>query len=58
LDGSTVHLEVRDDGVGGAKPDGTGLVGLSDRLAVHHGTLRVESPPDGGTVIAASIPVA
>ena len=58
LDDGTLQVEVRDDGVGGAKPDGTGLVGLSDRLAAHHGTLRVESPPDGGTVIAASIPVA
>jgi signal transduction histidine kinase len=57
LDDGTLQLEVRDDGVGGANPDGTGLVGLSDRLAAHHGTLRVASPPDGGTVIAASIPV-
>jgi signal transduction histidine kinase len=57
VDDGTLQLEVRDDGVGGASPDGTGLVGLSDRLAAHHGTLRVASPPDGGTVIEASIPV-
>jgi signal transduction histidine kinase len=53
----TLQVEVRDDGVGGARADGTGLVGLSDRLAVLDGSLRVESPPGAGTVIAASIPV-
>jgi signal transduction histidine kinase len=53
----TLCLEVRDDGVGGARPDGGGLVGLSDRLAVLSGRLRVESPRDGGTLIAAEIPL-
>jgi signal transduction histidine kinase len=52
-----LHVEVSDDGVGGAQADGTGLVGLKDRLAVLDGSLRVESPPDGGTRIAASIPL-
>jgi signal transduction histidine kinase len=57
VEDSTLQLEVRDDGVGGARPDGSGFVGLADRLAVFDGQLRVESPPDGGTLIAASIPV-
>jgi signal transduction histidine kinase len=48
---------VRDDGVGGARPDGSGLLGLADRLAVLDGRLRVESPPGGGTLVAADIPV-
>jgi signal transduction histidine kinase len=53
----SLDVEVRDDGVGGARLDGSGLVGLSDRLAGLGGSLRVESPDDGGTLIAASIPV-
>jgi signal transduction histidine kinase len=54
---STLELQVRDDGVGGARPDGSGFVGLADRLAVFDGQLHVESPIDGGTLIWASIPV-
>jgi PAS domain S-box-containing protein len=52
-----LRIEVRDDGVGGARPDGNGLVGLADRLAVFDGHLRVESPTGGGTVVAADIPL-
>ena len=47
-----------DDGVGGADPAvGTGLRGLVDRVAALDGTLKVESPPGGGTRIVAEIPV-
>jgi signal transduction histidine kinase len=53
---STLQVQVRDDGIGGAQADGSGLLGLSDRLAVLDGSLRVESPPDGGTLVAAAIP--
>jgi PAS domain S-box-containing protein len=52
-----LRVEVRDDGIGGARPDGRGLVGLADRLAVLDGQLRVESPANGGTLLAADIPV-
>jgi PAS domain S-box-containing protein len=52
-----LRVEVRDDGAGGARPDGTGIVGLTDRLAVLNGRLRVESPPGEGTVVTATIPV-
>jgi signal transduction histidine kinase len=55
-DGS-LRVLVRDDGIGGARPDGSGLLGLADRLAVLDGRLRVESPPDGGTLVAAAIPL-
>jgi signal transduction histidine kinase len=57
LESHMLQVEVWDDGVGGARANGTGLLGLADRLAALDGTLRVESPPDGGTVITASIPI-
>jgi signal transduction histidine kinase len=57
VEDGTLRLQVRDDGVGGARRDGTGLVGLADRLAVLDGRLRVESPADGGTLLSADIPV-
>jgi signal transduction histidine kinase len=56
--GDQLQLEVRDDGVGGAKVEGSsGLLGLRDRAAALGGTLAVESPPGRGTVIAATLPV-
>jgi PAS domain S-box-containing protein len=57
VEDGTLHLEVRDDGIGGARPDGSGLVGLADRLAVVDGQLRVESPADGGTLVTADVPL-
>jgi signal transduction histidine kinase len=53
-----LRVLVRDDGVGGAQPDGSGLLGLGDRLAVLHGRLRLESPAGAGTVVEATIPLA
>jgi PAS domain S-box-containing protein len=57
VDDGALHVDVRDDGIGGARPDGSGLVGLADRLAALDGRLRVESPDDGGTVFSAEIPL-
>jgi signal transduction histidine kinase len=57
IEDGTLSIQVRDDGVGGARPDGSGLLGLGDRLAVLDGRLRVESPADGGTLVAAAIPL-
>ena len=52
-------VEVADDGVGGAALNGgSGLRGLADRVEALGGTLRVESPPDGGTRLVAEIPCA
>jgi signal transduction histidine kinase len=49
---------VRDDGRGGAHiGKGHGLAGLADRLAGVDGILPVDSPPGGGTVVTATIPL-
>lgn len=56
--GSRVEVRVEDDGVGGAHPaKGLGLAGLRQRLAAVDGTLEVDSPEGGGTVLVARIPV-
>jgi signal transduction histidine kinase len=52
-----LSLEVRDDGVGGADPEGHGLVGLGDRVAALGGRLRIDSPHGAGTVLAAELPM-
>jgi signal transduction histidine kinase len=57
IEDGTLAVQVRDDGVGGAQPDGSGLVGLADRLAALDGRLRIESPVDEGTLVAAAIPL-
>jgi signal transduction histidine kinase len=57
IEDSTLAVHVRDDGVGGARRAGSGLVGLADRVAALDGVLRVESPADGGTLVAAAIPL-
>ena len=57
VDDGALHVEVRDDGAGGARADGSGLLGLSDRLTALGGDLRVESPPGDGTSIAARLPL-
>ncbi|MDE3133810.1 MAG: sensor domain-containing protein [Acidobacteriota bacterium] len=53
-----LELEIRDDGVGGADPDGSGLMGLRHRVQALDGTLRVTSPPGGPTTIYAELPCA
>jgi signal transduction histidine kinase len=57
VENGTLQVEVRDDGIGGAQPDGSGLLGLADRLAALDGQLRIQTPADGGTIIAAAIPL-
>jgi signal transduction histidine kinase len=58
IEGDTLRLEIRDDGIGGAgSSTTTGLVGLRDRAAAMDGTLTVDSPQGGGTTIAAAMPI-
>jgi signal transduction histidine kinase len=53
-----LRIEVRDDGAGGARLEGSsGLIGLRDRAEALEGKLTVNSPVGGGTVIAARLPV-
>lgn len=58
LQDGALHVTVRDDGAGGARPDGNGLTGLSDRVAVLDGRLHVTSADRAGTVLEAWIPPA
>jgi signal transduction histidine kinase len=54
---STVTVDVSDDGIGGADPlGGSGLRGLSDRVAALDGVIEVTSPPGEGTIVKAVIP--
>src|SRR5215831_10605663 len=62
-DGDALRIAVTDDGSGGAVPAdgddaaaGTGLRGLVQRAAAVDGTLTIDSPPGGPTVIAAELP--
>jgi signal transduction histidine kinase len=52
----SVQVDVADDGVGGADPAGSGLLGLADRVAALGGSFRIESPASGGTRLLATIP--
>jgi signal transduction histidine kinase len=59
LRGDVLRVSVADDGAGGAEADiGSGLAGLSDRLAALGGTLEIESTPGLGTTLTATIPCA
>jgi signal transduction histidine kinase len=54
-----IQIEVTDDGDGGAdSDDGTGLRGISDRVAAVGGTMRLHSPPGAGTRFEVELPCA
>jgi PAS domain S-box-containing protein len=50
-------VEVVDDGVGGADPDGSGLRGLADRVEARGGRLTLTSPSGAGTRLLVEIPI-
>jgi signal transduction histidine kinase len=54
----TLHVSVRDDGVGGADPGGgSGLVGLRDRVEALGGALSLRSPRGEGTALEIALPL-
>jgi signal transduction histidine kinase len=62
-DGNLLKIAIADDGCGGAAPagdttasSGTGLTGLMQRAASVDGTLGIDSPHGGPTVITAELP--
>jgi signal transduction histidine kinase len=66
-DHGRLRLVVTDDGRGGARPSsdptdtrrssGTGLVGLSRRVAALDGSLTIDSPDGGPTVVTVTLPL-
>ena len=57
VDHGVLRVEVSDDGVGGARPDGSGLLGLRDRVAALGGQLQIASRPGRGTHVTAILPL-
>jgi signal transduction histidine kinase len=51
-----LSLSVRDDGIGGANPNGSGLTGLRERAEALGGSLSLTSPPGRGTSIDVRLP--
>jgi signal transduction histidine kinase len=59
LANASLRIAVRDDGVGGADTaDGSGLIGIADRVDALGGSLSVASPPEVGTTLIATLPIA
>jgi signal transduction histidine kinase len=56
-DDHVLRIEVRDNGIGGADASGHGLVGLEDRATTLGGHLVLDSPPEGGTALTATLPL-
>jgi signal transduction histidine kinase len=58
-DDGILTLAVRDDGVGGvALGQGSGLVGLQDRVEALGGTITIDSVAGKGTCVAVTLPLA
>jgi signal transduction histidine kinase len=55
--GSSLRIVVMDNGRGGASPErGSGLRGLAQRAASVDGTLRIDSPAGGPTIVIVELP--
>jgi signal transduction histidine kinase len=56
--GGALQVDVRDGGRGGANPaEGTGLIGLKDRVEAVGGTMRLTSPEGAGTLLNVVLPL-
>jgi signal transduction histidine kinase len=54
---ANLSLSITDDGIGGANArNGSGLIGLTDRVEALGGHLQVTSSPESGTTLHATIP--
>ncbi|ACV06771.1 signal transduction histidine kinase [Kytococcus sedentarius DSM 20547] len=53
-----IFVTVEDDGAGGADPDGTGLLGVIDRIETLGGRVHLVSPVGGPTRISLEVPCA
>jgi signal transduction histidine kinase len=51
-------IQVQDDGIGGADPNGAGLAGLRDRVRALDGEMHLLSPEGGPTVLLVELPCA
>jgi signal transduction histidine kinase len=57
-DAEVLNLQVRDNGIGGADfGNGSGLIGLKDRVEALGGQLAMSSPVGDGTSLTATIPL-
>ena len=53
-DDANLFLSVQDNGIGGAHVGkGSGLIGLSDRVEALGGQIKIDCPPEGGTLLHA-----
>jgi GAF domain-containing protein len=58
-DSSSLTAVIEDDGVGGATAgEGSGILGLADRVEALGGRFALSSPSDGGTRVAVEFPLA
>ena len=56
-DAANLRLTIRDNGVGGADPaNGSGLIGLIDRVEALGGQLEISSVAGSGTLLVVTIP--
>jgi signal transduction histidine kinase len=57
-DAEILNLSVQDNGIGGADfANGSGLIGLKDRVEALGGQLSMSSPAGNGTSLNAAIPL-